>query len=86
MNAEAHHEAIPACMTTWKRTRYLMEGAQLIGRRGAALSRELSSGLDATSRLEALDGTIEGNEVESCVIANVCVGDEETGWTGTAKK
>jgi hypothetical protein len=45
---------------------------------GVTLSTKLSewpSGLDATSRLdEALDGVLEGDEVVSRVIADVCVG------------
>ena len=75
MNAEAHHEAIPACETTWKRTRYLMEGAQSIGRTGDAPPTEQpesGSGVDATlPPEEALEGTLEGCEVLSCVIADV---------------
>jgi len=59
MNAEAHQEAIPACATTWKRTRYLMEGAQAIGRRG----RVLSSGLGVTLRKDdAFEGVLDGGE------------------------
>ena len=66
-----------------------MEGAQSIGRTGAVLSMELSerpSGLDVTSRLEeSFEGALEGDEVDSCAIADVCVcGDEETGRTATA--
>ena len=87
MNAEAHHEAIPACETTWTRTRYLTEGVQLIGRRGAVPSTGLAkkpSGLDATSRLdEASDSALEGDGVVSCVIANVCV-DGEARWAARA--
>jgi len=69
MKAEAHQEAIPACATTWKRTRYLMEGAQAIGRRGVVLSSE--SGLDASLRPDdALDGTLDGKE-PSCAFVDI---------------
>ena len=75
MNAEAHHEAIPACETTWKRTRYLIEGAQSIGRIKDALSTgwsESGSELDAAlGPEESLEGTLGGCEVFSCVMADV---------------
>ena len=61
MNAEAHQEAIPACTATWKRTRYLMEEAQAIGKSGVVLSSEL--GLDVSLRPgDALDGVLDGKE------------------------
>jgi hypothetical protein len=71
MNAEAHQEAIPACATTWKRTRYLIEGAQSIGRTGDTLSTgssELVTGIN-----DAPEGFLEGagEEVNSCDIADV---------------
>ena len=66
MKAEAHQEAIPACATTWKSTRYLMEGAQSIGRTGDSLSTELPSGIDATLWL---DDALEGEETDSCDIS-----------------
>ena len=80
MNAEAHQEAIPACATTWRRTRDLMQGAQLIGRMGDALSTDASesaSGLDAALRPDdALDGVLEGGGEPGCAMG--------TGWTTTA--
>ena len=69
MNAEAHQEAIPAWATTWKRTRYLMEGAQEIGRRGVVLSAE--PGLGASLRPDdALDGVLDGKE-PSCAFVDI---------------
>jgi len=69
MNAEAHHEAIPAWATTWKRTRYLIEGAQAIGRRGVVLSTGL--GLDVSLRpYDALDGVLDGKE-PSCAFVDI---------------
>ena len=69
MKAEAHQEAIPAWATTWKRTRYLMEGAQAIGRRGVVLSTE--AGLDASLRPDdALDGVRDGKE-PSCALVDI---------------
>ena len=79
MNAEAHQEAIPACATTWKRTRYLMEGAQAIGRRGVVLSSE--SGLDASMWPdEALNGVLDGKE-PSCAFCRHRDAYGETGRT-----
>ena len=79
MNAEAHQKAIPACATTWKRMRYLMEGAQAIGRRGVVLSSE--SGLDASLWPdEALDGVLDRKE-PSCAFCQHRDVYEETGRT-----
>jgi len=69
MKAEAHQEAIPAWATTWKRTRYLMEGAQAIGRRGVVLSAE--SGLEVSLRPdEVLDSVLDGGE-PSCAFVDI---------------
>jgi len=74
MNPEAHQDAIPACPTTWKRTRHLTEGAHPIGRRTDAFSAALSesaSGLEAILRPDdALDGVLDDDEVGSCAIVD----------------
>ena len=69
MNAEAHQEAIPACATIWKRTRYLIEGAQSIGRMGGALSTGSSESVPGIG--DAPDGVLEREEVVSCDIVDI---------------
>ena len=75
MNADAHQEAIPACATTWKRTRYLIQGAQPIGRRGGVLFTELdelAAELDAVLRKdEAFEGVLESEEEPSCAMVDI---------------
>ena len=77
MNADAHHEAIPACATTWKRTRYLMCEGQSIGRRGGVPPAESSEhvlGLDSIRGLDdVFEDVLEREEAVSCVISAIDV-------------
>ena len=81
MKAEAHQEAIPAWATTWKRTRYLTEGDQLIGRTGDVPSPywlpESASVVGMILRSDEPLDVLEAGGVVSCSIAGRPSADRE---------